>query len=110
MNKSNDLVQGQNLSFNFDRLVRHRSSGSPSDLALGQTLGINAFFLAMAHWQLGEKDNARDWYAKAVAWMEYIRPYDYLYYGELEPFRAEAEELLGIPNTPPAPERPATKP
>ena len=25
------------------------------------------FFLAMAHWQLGEKDEAREWYDRAVA-------------------------------------------
>jgi uncharacterized protein HemY len=28
------------------------------------------FFLAMAHWQLGHKDEARQWYDKAVEWME----------------------------------------
>jgi hypothetical protein len=29
---------------------------------------------------------------------------------ELKRFRAEAAELLGIPNAPPAPEKPATQP
>src|SRR5581483_3438237 len=28
------------------------------------------FFLAMAHWQLGEQDKAREWFAKAMQWME----------------------------------------
>src|SRR5439155_17525669 len=28
------------------------------------------FFLAMAHWQLGEKDEARNWYDQAVEWMD----------------------------------------
>ena len=28
------------------------------------------FFLAMAHWQKGEKDQGRQWQKKAVAWME----------------------------------------
>jgi tetratricopeptide (TPR) repeat protein len=50
------------------------------------------FFLAMAHWQLGDKDQARQWYAKAVSWMEEHRAKDQ----ELARFRAEAEELLGM--------------
>jgi tetratricopeptide (TPR) repeat protein len=29
----------------------------------------NPFFLAMAHWQLGHKDQARQWYAQGVKWM-----------------------------------------
>src|SRR5262249_8932185 len=28
------------------------------------------FFLAMAHWKLGAKDEARKWYDKAVEWMD----------------------------------------
>jgi serine/threonine protein kinase/Flp pilus assembly protein TadD len=64
------------------------------------------FFLAMAHWQLGEKDQARDWYAKAVAWMEKNQPKDLA----LTRFRAEAAELLGIKTSQPAKEKPATKP
>ena len=27
------------------------------------------FVLAMAHWQLGDKDQARKWYTQAVQWM-----------------------------------------
>jgi tetratricopeptide (TPR) repeat protein len=53
---------------------------------------LDWFFLAMASWQLGDKDQARQWYAKAVSWMEEHRPKD----EELARFRAEAEELLGI--------------
>src|SRR5262249_14075756 len=34
------------------------------------------FFLAMAHWQLGEKDKAREWYHRAVQWMEKNQPTD----------------------------------
>ena len=32
------------------------------------------FFLAMAHWQLGEKDKAREWYDRAVQWMDKNQP------------------------------------
>ena len=28
------------------------------------------FFVAMAHWQLGDKDEAGTWYGRAVAWMD----------------------------------------
>jgi tetratricopeptide (TPR) repeat protein len=49
------------------------------------------FFLAMAHWQLGEKDQAQHWYDQAVRWMENNRPED----EELRCFRGEASKLLG---------------
>jgi serine/threonine protein kinase/Tfp pilus assembly protein PilF len=55
------------------------------------------FFLAMAHWQLGEKDQARQWYDRAVEWMDQNKPDDQ----ELKRFRAEAEALLGIDKPPP---------
>ena len=48
------------------------------------------FFLAMAHWQLGEKDKAREWYDRAVQWMDKNQPTN----EELRRFRAEAEELM----------------
>jgi hypothetical protein len=50
------------------------------------------FFLAMAHWQLGEKEKARDWYAKAGKWMDQNQPKN----EELRRFRVEAAELLKI--------------
>jgi tetratricopeptide (TPR) repeat protein len=51
-----------------------------------------SLFLAMAHWQLGEKDKARDWFDKAVHWMERGEKDD----AELKRFRAEAAKMLGI--------------
>jgi tetratricopeptide (TPR) repeat protein len=56
------------------------------------------FVLAMAHWQLGDKEQARKWYDQAVRWMDKNKPQD----EELRRFRAEAAELLGIPEPPPA--------
>jgi tetratricopeptide (TPR) repeat protein len=50
------------------------------------------FHLAMAHERLGHKAHARDWYARAVEWMEKNRPDD----EELVRFRAEASQLFGI--------------
>jgi serine/threonine protein kinase/tetratricopeptide (TPR) repeat protein len=49
------------------------------------------FFLAMAHWQLGDKDRAHKLYEQAVRWMDQNKPKN----AELVRFRAEAEELLG---------------
>jgi tetratricopeptide (TPR) repeat protein len=54
--------------------------------------GLTWFFLAMAHWQLGDKKQARRWYDQAVTWMDKNKPQD----DELRRFRAEAEALLGI--------------
>jgi tetratricopeptide (TPR) repeat protein len=58
------------------------------------------FILAMAQWQLGQKDEARKRYDQAVAWMDKNRPQN----KELRRFRAEATELLGV-KPPPAPRR-----
>ena len=63
--------------------------------AMGLRQGGNSFdwfFLAMAHWRLGNKDEARLWYGRAVEWMEKNRPKD----EDLRRFRAEAAELLGV--------------
>ena len=48
------------------------------------------FFLAMAHWQLGEKEKAREWYDRAVQWMAANGKDN----ADLIRFRAEAEELM----------------
>jgi serine/threonine protein kinase len=60
---------------------------------------LHAFLLAMAHRQLGERDEARRWYEKAVESMK-TRPND----DELLRFRSEAAALLGRPE-PAAPPR-----
>jgi Flp pilus assembly protein TadD len=57
------------------------------------------FFLAMACWQLGQKDDARKWYKQAVGWVEKNK--DALaknaeWTEELRRFRAEAKELLNV--------------
>jgi tetratricopeptide (TPR) repeat protein len=64
--------------------------------ALNQSIELKSdgadtcFFLAMAHWQLGEKDEARTWFIRAIEWMEKNAPQD----EELQRFRAEAEALI----------------
>jgi tetratricopeptide (TPR) repeat protein len=64
------------------------------ELLKGNALSFNAFFLAMSHWQLGNKDEARKRYDQAVGWMEKNAPQD----DELRRFRVEAEEQLKIEN------------
>ncbi len=54
---------------------------------------LNFFFLAMTEWQLGNRDAARDWHAKAVKWLE-DRPQ--ITGGEKVHLRSETEKLLGI--------------
>ena len=57
------------------------------------------FFLAMAHWQLKQKDEACTFYDRAVAWMdknqEALKTNRHGW-EELNRFRAEAAELLEI--------------
>jgi tetratricopeptide (TPR) repeat protein len=62
------------------------------ELLPGQHFSFDAFFLAMAHWQVGDKDEARKWYDQAALWMDKNQPAN----EELRRFRAEAEELMGI--------------
>src|SRR5437879_5237058 len=65
------------------------------ELAPEESAADNGFFLAIAHWQLGEKEKAEQWYRKAAAWMDQHRPTD----KELLQFRAEASTLLGLPDS-----------
>jgi eukaryotic-like serine/threonine-protein kinase len=74
----------------FEKSMPLRNGGRSSDW----------FFLAMACWQLGRRDEARMWYDRAVQWMEKHDPKQ----SELCLFRAEAAALLGLPE-PTAPAR-----
>jgi serine/threonine protein kinase/Flp pilus assembly protein TadD len=67
-------------------------------LAPEESVAYNGFFLAMAHWRLGEKDTARQWYGKAAAWLEKNPSSD----RGLLRSQVEACQLLGLP----APETP----
>jgi WD40 repeat protein/serine/threonine protein kinase/tetratricopeptide (TPR) repeat protein len=54
----------------------------------------DGLFLAMAHWQLGDREAARTWYEKAMRWMQKDKSSD----EELDRFRAEAADLMGLPS------------
>jgi eukaryotic-like serine/threonine-protein kinase len=59
-------------------------------------------FLAMCHWQLGDKRAARKWRDQALVWMDQNRNLPIT--AELQRFRAEAEQLLKMDD-----EKPTTK-
>ena len=66
----------------------------------GPFTGVNGLFLAMAYWQLGEKEKGREWYAKALPALEIaVQPSA----RERALFRSEASRLLGIADTKPPP-------
>ena len=50
------------------------------------------FVLAMAYWRLGEEEKARQWFDKAVQWMDKNMPNG----RDLARFRAEAAALLKV--------------
>jgi tetratricopeptide (TPR) repeat protein len=60
--------------------------------ALQGHTSFDGFFLAMARWKRGQRDEARRVYDRAVRWMNFFKPSD----GELRRFHAEAAELLQI--------------
>jgi tetratricopeptide (TPR) repeat protein len=62
----------------------------------GGVASNDLFFLAMAHWQLGDRLKAQECYGDAVQWMNKINPYDEY----LCRVRAEAAALLGIVKEP----------
>jgi tetratricopeptide (TPR) repeat protein len=61
-------------------------------IALQGFSGYDGFFLAMARAPLGQPDNARNEYDRALRWMKKVKSKD----DELRRFRAEAAELLRI--------------
>jgi serine/threonine protein kinase/Tfp pilus assembly protein PilF len=72
----------QEAADTLDKSVTKRKGGDSYDF----------FFLAMAHWQLGRREDAGQWFGRAVEWMDKNRPND----DELRHFRAEAAALLGV--------------
>jgi uncharacterized protein HemY len=60
----------------------------------------NWFFLAMTYCRLGDKEWARMFYDQAIQWMEKKQPRKQDLRQELQRFRAETAELLGIKDQP----------
>ncbi len=75
-------------------LAEYRTGHWAESIALTKGVdGSNGFFLAMALWQKGEKDEARKCFDKAVAWAREKDPKNV----DLDEFWAEAAKLLGQP-------------
>jgi tetratricopeptide (TPR) repeat protein len=71
-----------------------RAAVAELEAAMGLRAGGDSFdwfFLALAHWRLGDRDEARAWLDRAVQGMDRHKPHD----DELRRFRAEAEAVLG---------------
>jgi hypothetical protein len=56
----------------------------------GGGTSFDYFFLSMAYWQQGDKQQARHWYSRANAWMEENKPV----HEDLLRFSAEAGSQL----------------
>jgi tetratricopeptide (TPR) repeat protein len=98
--KAVELAPKEGMFWNTLGAVRYRAGDWPAAVeALNKSMELRGggdsadwFFLALAEWQRGNKDKARDWYDKAVEWMQKnARDNE-----ELKRFSAEARELLGI--------------
>jgi tetratricopeptide (TPR) repeat protein len=98
--KAVELEPGNGAYWNTLGVARYRAGAWQSAIdALEKSAELRSggdawdwLFLAMAHWQVGEKQEARKWYDEAVSWMEENKPKD----EELLRFRKEGAELLGI--------------
>jgi eukaryotic-like serine/threonine-protein kinase len=68
---------------------------------------FDRFLLAMTHWRLGDKEQARKWYSLAVQWTEKNEQHalDEDLRQDLTRIHAEAAELLGIKDPPTTKER-----
>ena len=51
---------------------------------------LSMFLLAMSHWRLGNKEEARKWYDRAAAWVDKHQPKDG---GEIGRFRREGGRM-----------------
>jgi tetratricopeptide (TPR) repeat protein len=73
----------------LEHAIRLRKPDDPSNAEDG-------YFLAMAHWRLGAKDRAREWFDKSVDWHAKAKGDT----AELKRFRVEAADLLGAGDKP----------
>jgi tetratricopeptide (TPR) repeat protein/WD40 repeat protein len=99
-----ELQPNQGMYWNTLGVSRYRAGDwSPAIEALSKSTqfrqggdAFDWFFLAMAEWQLGRKDEARKWFDEALKWTQKNAASN----EELQQFQSEATELLGI--APPA--------
>jgi tetratricopeptide (TPR) repeat protein len=90
--------QWQEACTAFDKSLQLRTGSQGGDFRWADA--IDWFFLAMSNWQLGQQEQARQWYDRAVQGMVKGQNWQ-TDVEQLRRFRAEAEELLGV-NQPPS--------
>ncbi|MCH8047422.1 MAG: hypothetical protein IID44_27300 [Planctomycetes bacterium] len=76
-------------------MARYRAGdwqGSIDDLEQAANDACGWSFLAMAHWQLDNKQQARQWHERAVAWLQQNQPKQPAF----RRFCVESAELLGV--------------
>jgi tetratricopeptide (TPR) repeat protein len=92
-------AEAQSANYRNTLGVAHHRNGDDraavAELETAMNLGaggssLDWFFLAMAHWRLGNRDQARTWFDRAVQGMDSYKSQD----DELRRFRAEAETML----------------
>jgi serine/threonine protein kinase/tetratricopeptide (TPR) repeat protein len=91
-------------------LAHYRNGNWPEALtALEKSMQLGSggdsfdrFLLAMTHWQMGHKEQARDWFRQGVEYMETREQHSMSeeMMEDLKDLRREAAELLGIPDQP----------
>jgi tetratricopeptide (TPR) repeat protein/serine/threonine protein kinase len=99
--KAVQLAPREGTYWNTLGVARYRAGDSKAAItALEKSMALREggdswdwFFLAMAHQQLGRKQEARKWYDRASAWLDRRQPGN----EELLRFQGEAAALLGIP-------------
>jgi serine/threonine protein kinase/tetratricopeptide (TPR) repeat protein len=77
----------------LEKAISLRNPDPPFNGGKPTSTAFSDLFLAMAHWQLGEKDKARTLFDKSVQWMDGPGRQEN---AKLKRLRAEAAELLGI--------------
>lgn len=102
--KATELLPNDPASWSTLGLAHHRA-GNLKDaidalkksMQLGSSGNVSdSFLLAMAYWRNNEKDQARQWYGRAIETMEKDHSED----DELRRFHAEASALLGLTDHP----------
>ena len=103
-----ELEPNQSINWNTLGVAQYRTRTSrdaieslqqAEALAPGSLTAANANFLAMAHWQLGEKEAARSWFGKALKWQEKFKIENEGTKRFLTEADAETAELLGPEET-----------
>jgi tetratricopeptide (TPR) repeat protein len=90
----NTLGVAQYRKGDYEKAIE--SLAKSEEVLQDEQYSFNGFFLAMAHWQLDHKQEAKDFFEKSIEWMDANQPTN----GELLRFKAEAAKLIDIADTP----------